>query len=85
MSDKMKTSPIRLGDDDAVERVAVKRRKRRKSENVFEHYRLHHQSILLLLVAKHIGQREAQRELAELHLDLQFPDVGEAQVQAIRR
>jgi hypothetical protein len=36
------------------------------------------------LVAKHIGERQAERELAELHLDLQFPDTGEAQVQAIR-
>jgi hypothetical protein len=26
-----------------------------------------------------------QSELAELHLDLQFPDAGKAQMQAIRR
>jgi hypothetical protein len=32
---------------------------------------------LLLLVAKHIGKREAQSELAELHLNLQFPNAGD--------
>jgi hypothetical protein len=85
VSDEMKASPIRLGDDEAVERVAVKCGKRRKGEDVFERHRLQHQSILLLLVAKHIGEREVQSELAELHLDLQFPDAGEAQMQAIRR
>ena len=62
----MKASPIRLGDDKAVERVAVKCGKRRKGEDVFERHRLQHQSILLLLVTKHIGEREVQSELAEL-------------------
>jgi hypothetical protein len=39
------------------------------------------------LVAKHIDEREMQSELAELHLhlDLQFPDAGKAQMQTIRR
>ena len=40
MSDKMKPSAIRLGDDEAIERVAVKCGKRRKGENVFERHRL---------------------------------------------
>jgi len=34
VSNEMKASPIRLGDDEAVERVAVKCGKRRKGENV---------------------------------------------------
>ena len=81
----MKASPIRLGDDKSVERVTVNCGKRRKGEDVFERHRLQHQSILLLLVTKHIGEREVESELAELHLDLQFPDAGKAQMQAIRR
>ena len=85
MSDKMKPSAIRLGDDEAIERVAVKCGKRRKGENVFKRHRFQKQSILLLLVAKHFDEREAQSQLAELHLDLQFPDAGEAQMQTIRR
>jgi hypothetical protein len=36
MSDEMKTSLIRLGDDEAVERIAVKCGKRRKGEDVFK-------------------------------------------------
>jgi hypothetical protein len=40
---------------------------------------------LLLLVTKHIGEQEVESELAELHLDLQFPDAGKAQMQANRR
>lgn len=81
----MKASPIRLGDNEAVERIAVNCRKRRQRENVFERYRFQHQSILLLLVMKHVGEREAQGQLAELHLDLQFPDACQAQMEAIRR
>jgi len=34
VSNEMKASPIRLADDEAVERVAVKCGKRRKGENV---------------------------------------------------
>jgi len=49
VSDEMKTSPIRLGDDEAVERIAVKCGKRRKGENVswgqalWNSHRLHQQ------------------------------------------
>ena len=68
---------------EAVERVAVKCGKRRKGENVFERHRFQHQSILLLLVAKHIGEREAQSQLCRVVCS--SPDAGEAQVLAIRR
>ena len=64
VSGEMKASPIRLGNDKTVKRVAVKCGKRRKGEDVFKRYRLQHQPILLLLVAKHIGERKAQSELA---------------------
>jgi hypothetical protein len=64
----MKASPIRLGDDKAVERVAMKCGKRRKGEDVFERHRLQHQSILLLLVTvppnEHVRIEEEPSRLA---------------------
>lgn len=72
----METSPICLGDE-AIEPITVESGKSRKGEVIFQGNRLQHRSILVLLVAKHIAQRQTQSELAERHFDLQFPDAGE--------
>ena len=66
----MEASPRRLGDKEAIERIAMKGRKRRKGKDVLQGNRLQLQSILVRLIAKHIGQRQAQAKLAELQLDL---------------
>jgi hypothetical protein len=67
VSDEVKASPLGLGHNEAIEGIAVKRGKRRKAEDVFERNRLQHQSILALLVAKHIGQRQVQSERVTNH------------------
>lgn len=70
VSDKMKAAPIRLGDDEAIEGIAVEGGKRRQGEDVFQGNRLQYQSILVLLTAKHISQRQTQAKFAELQRDL---------------
>ena len=80
VSNEMKTSPVCLGEYQAIGRVAMESGKQRQRENVVERYRFQHQSILLLLVTKYVGKREAESELAELHLYLELPDAGEAQM-----
>ena len=51
----MKAGPIRLGDEEAIKRIAVEVGQRRQGEHVFQGNRLQHQPILVSLAARHIG------------------------------
>lgn len=78
MADQYSPFDIRLSNQQAIKRVFVVVRQLFYCQDVSQRDRQYLESVCLLLALDEFRQRQAEPQLAELELDLHFPNAGNA-------